>query len=115
MTYVLIHNPACSTSRKGLALLEEQGIAPQLRKYMNVSERLSESELREIAKKLGGVGPREFMRAKDGPAFGLDDNASDDDVFAAMAAHPKLIQRPIGINGARAAVGRPIEQLLEIA
>ncbi|MEO0423046.1 MAG: ArsC/Spx/MgsR family protein [Pseudomonadota bacterium] len=114
MTYVLIHNPACSTSRKGLALLEAQGVAPELRKYMNVSERLSEDELRDIAKKLGGVSPREFMRAKDGPALGIDAQASDNEVFAAMAEHPKLIQRPIGIKGARAAVGRPIEQLLEI-
>ncbi|MEM9385614.1 MAG: ArsC/Spx/MgsR family protein [Pseudomonadota bacterium] len=114
MTYVLIHNPACSTSRKGLALLEEHGVTPTLRKYMNVSERLSEAELRDIARRMGGVSPREFMRVKDGPSFGVDENTSDEALFAAMVEHPKLIQRPIGIHGERAALGRPIAQLLEI-
>ena len=41
MTYTLIHNPGCSTSRKGLALLQENGVEPTLRKYMNKSEQLS--------------------------------------------------------------------------
>ncbi len=114
MTYVLIHNPGCGTCRKGLALLREHGVEPQLRKYMNKSEQLSEDELRDIARKLGDVSPREFMRAKDGPALGIDSDTSDDAVFAAMAEHPKLIQRPIGINGDRAVLGRPNERLLDI-
>ena len=31
-----------------------------------------------------------------------------------MAENPKLIQRPIGINGKKAALGRPNAKLLEI-
>lgn len=112
MTYILIHNPVCSTSRKGLDLLKENGVEPQLRKYMNEGERLSVDELKEIAKKLKVKSPREFLRTKD--AGSLADTGTDEEIFAAMAENPKLIQRPIGINGKKAALGRPIENLLEI-
>lgn len=114
MTYTLIHNPGCSTSRNGLALLEEKGVEVTLRKYMNASEALSIDELRDIASKLGADSPRAFLRVKDAVKFDLADTASDDEVFAAMAANPRLIQRPIGINGEKAALGRPIANLLDI-
>ena len=91
MPYILLHHTGCGTSKKGLALLQEHGIAPQVRKYMNNSERLSESELRDIAKKMGKVSPRAFLRAKDAEKFALPDDAADDAVFAAMAENPRLI------------------------
>lgn len=114
MAYILIHNPGCSTSRNGLALLQENGVEPELRKYMNAGERLSVDELKDIARKLKAKSPREFLRNKDAEAAGLSEIASDEAVYAAMAENPKLIQRPIGINGKKAAMGRPIEKLLEI-
>jgi arsenate reductase len=114
MTYVLLHHTGCSTSRKGLALLEENGVTPEVRKYMNASERLTVDELKDIAKKLGGVSPRAFLREKDAKKFELPETASDSEVFDAMAENPRLIQRPIGIKGDKAALGRPIEQLLDL-
>jgi arsenate reductase len=115
MPYTLIHNPGCGSSKKGLALLQENGIEPIVRKYMNKTDILSEDELRDIAKKMGKVSPREFLRSKDAEKAELDDSASDDEVFAAMAENPRLIQRPIGINGRKAVLGRPNDRLLEIA
>lgn len=115
MSYTLFHHAGCSTSRKGLALLQENGIEPDVRKYMNVSEAVTVEELREIARKMGGVSPRAFLRAKDAVKFDLPDTASDDEVYAAMVENPRLIQRPIGIKGKKAVLGRPIEKLLEIA
>ena len=114
MTYTLIHHTGCGSSKKGLALLQENGVEPEIRKYMNAGTRLSEDELRDIAKKMGGVSPREFIRPKDAEKAGLAESASDDEVFAAMAADPKLIQRPIGIKGDKAVLGRPNAKLLEI-
>ena len=114
MTYILIHHTGCGSSKKGLALLQEKGVEPEIRKYMNAGDRLSEDELRDIAKKMGGVSPREFLREKDAEKAGLAADASDDDVFRAMAADPKIIQRPIGINGEKAVLGRPNDRLLEI-
>lgn len=114
MTYILIHHTGCGSSKKGLALLQESGIEPEIRKYMNASERLSVDELKDIAKKLGAASPRAFLRDKDAKKFELPETASDAEVYAAMADNPRLIQRPIGIHGDKAALGRPNEKLLEI-
>ncbi|WP_291200563.1 ArsC/Spx/MgsR family protein [Hyphomonas sp.] len=114
MTYVLIHNPGCGSSKKGLELLEARGVKVEVRKYMSLAERLSIEELKDIAKKMGAKSPREFLRAKDAEAAGLSEGASDQEVYSAMAENPKLIQRPIGINGEKSVLGRPNEKLLEI-
>ncbi|MEM9937349.1 MAG: ArsC/Spx/MgsR family protein [Pseudomonadota bacterium] len=114
MTYTLIYNPGCGTCRKGLALLQENGVEPELRKYMNVSERLSIEELKDIASKIEGGSPRAFLREKEARLTGLSETASDEEVFAAMAENPKLIQRPIGIKGDKAVLGRPNERLLDL-
>lgn len=114
MTYILLTNPACSTCRNGLALLQEKGIEPTLRKYMNATEQLSEEELRVIAKKLGNARPHDFSRPKNISAEGLDPEMSDDELFTAMANNPKFIQRPILIKGDEARLGRPIEKMLEL-
>ena len=98
----------------GLALLDEKGVSYEVRKYMNAGDALSEDELRDIAKKMGVDSPRAFLRDKDAKKFELPETASDDEVFAAMIDNPRLIQRPIGINGDKAALGRPIEKLLDI-
>ena len=81
---------------------------------MAAAERLSADELKDIAKKMGGVSPRVFLREADAKAAGLAESASDTDVFAAMAENPKLIQRPIGVNGGKAVLGRPNSKLLDI-
>jgi len=114
MSYILIHNTSCGTSRKGLALLQENGIEPELRKYMNASARLSVDELKEIARKMGGVSPRAFLRANNAEKYGIADDLGDKELFEAMATEPNLIQRPIGINGEKAVLGRPNDQLLTI-
>ena|SRR3990167_1652036 len=115
MTYILIHNPNCSTSRNGLELLKAHGVEPTLRKYMSEEERFTAAELKALAKKLKAKSPREFLRAKDAAEAGLSAMADDEAVYAAMVANPRLIQRPIGINGRKAVIGRPVERLLEIA
>ena len=114
MTYVLLHNPGCGSSKKGLALLQDNGVEPVVRKYATESGKLSLEEIKVLARKMGDDGPRVFIRQKEAVKIGLPETASDEEVFAAMANHPKLIQRPIGINGDKAVLGRPNERLLDI-
>lgn len=114
MTYVLLHNPGCGSSKKGLALLRENGVEPDIRKYATEAGKLTLEEIRQLARKMGNASPRIFMREKEAVKIGLSETASDEDVFVAMAEHPKLIQRPIGIKGDRAVLGRPNERLLDI-
>ncbi|MBR9833764.1 MAG: arsenate reductase [Alphaproteobacteria bacterium] len=112
MTYTLIYYGSCSNCRNGLALLREAGVEPVLREYMK--DQLSVDELKDIAAKMGNVSPRAFLRDKTAREAGLSETASDEDVFAAMADNPKLIQRPIGIKGDKAVLGRPNDALLTL-
>lgn len=114
MAYIILHHTGCGTSRKGLALLQENGIEPEVRKYMNKSEQLSVEELKDIARKMGVSSPREFLREKNAKERGLPADIDGDELYAAMAEDPYIIQRPIGINGNKAVLGRPFEKLLEI-
>jgi arsenate reductase len=94
-------------------LLEEKGIPYRFRDY--VKDPLSEAEIRDVLKLLG-LRPRDVLRTKD-PAFqelGLTGDEPDAKLIAAMAKHPTLLQRPIGVEGGRAVVGRPPERLLEL-
>ena len=94
-------------------MLEEKGIEYRYRDY--VKNPLTETEIRDVLTRLG-LRPRDVLRAKD-PAFkelGLTGDEADAQLIAAMARHPTLLQRPIGLAGDRAVVGRPPERLLEL-
>lgn len=114
MAYIYIHHTGCGTSRKGLALLQEHGVDPEIRKYMTKGQQLSVEELKDIAKKMGAKSPREFLREKNAKQLGLPDDIDGEALYQAMANDPSIIQRPIGIKGKKAVLGRPPEKLLEI-
>lgn len=114
MTVTIYHNPRCSKSRATLALLEEQGIAPKVVMYLEMPP--SAAELGVILKALGKE-PRELMRKGEEPymALGLDDESlTRETLIKAMVENPILIERPIVVNGNKAAIGRPPESVLEI-
>ena len=114
MPVTILHNPRCSKSRQTLGLLEDRGITPTVVNYLETPP--DEAELRRILALLG-IPPRRLLRTGEQTCsdLGLTDPAvSDDQLIAAMVAHPILIERPIVINGDRAALGRPPESVLEI-
>lgn len=108
------HNPRCSKSRQGLALLEEKGAELKLRKYL--ADAPSLEQLTAVWAALGKPPVAGMMRTSEARFKELGLSKSDDDttLLAAMAQNPILIERPIAINGARAAIGRPPENLLDI-
>ncbi|MBL3561363.1 arsenate reductase (glutaredoxin) [Rhodovulum sulfidophilum] len=114
MTAIAIwHNPRCSKSRAALALLQERGVEPQVRRYLEVPP--NEKELREVLDMLGG--PAIGMMRTGEPLFAeleLTKDAPDEVLIAAMAAHPKLIERPLAMADGRAVLGRPPERVLEL-
>ena len=107
------HNPRCSKSRQALKLLEEQGAAPEVVKYLDTPP--NKEEIKKILKMLG-ISARELMRTKEAiyKELGLKDVNDEEKLIEAMAAHPKLIERPIVIKGDKAVVGRPPEKVFEI-
>lgn len=114
MTVRIYHNPRCSKSRQTLALLQDKGIAPEVIEYLKTPP--SAAELDSMLTALG-LEPRAAMRRKEAPykALALDDPALDRAaLIAAMVENPILIERPIVVNGTKAAMGRPPEAVLEI-
>ena len=110
----LYHNPRCSKSRETLMLLETHGISPHIIDYLETPP--DSATLRQLLKLLA-FEPRALMRTGEPQylALGLDDTAlSDDELIAALAAHPQLLQRPIVVRGERAIIGRPPARVLEL-
>ena len=113
MDLTIWHNPRCSKSRQTLALLEEKGLSPVVRLYLEDAP--SVAEITETLQKLGKT-PRDLMRTgeadyKEQGLANVDDEVA---LVAAMHATPKLIERPVVFKGNKAAVGRPPESVLEI-
>ena len=108
------HNPRCSKSRAGLALLRERGAEVTVRLYL--VDAPDADDLAAARAALGDPPAIEMMRAGDKLFRELRLSRSDDDatLMAAMVAHPALIERPLAISGARAVIGRPTERLLEL-
>lgn len=110
----LYHNPRCSKSRAALALLHARGVEADVIEYLRQPP--SPAELRVLLASLG-LSPRELLRTGEAEytALGLDAaGVGDDAIIEAMAAHPRLIERPVFVCGQRAIVGRPPERVLEL-
>lgn len=114
MAVTIYHNPRCSKSRQTLQLLHDNNIEPVIIEYLRTPP--SQSELTAILKALN-MTPRDLLRTKE-PEYhqcGLDDpTLTDDQIIQCMLEHPRLMERPIVVNGARAALGRPPENILEV-
>lgn len=110
----IYHNPACGTSRHVLETIRAAGIEPKIVEYLKTPP--SRAELEKILAR-AGLKVRDILRKKAPPyaEMGLDDPAlSDDAIFAAIAAHPVLIERPIVVSPKGARLCRPKEKALEI-
>ena len=107
------HNPRCSKSRNAVALLEENGVEAEIVKYLETPP--SREEIVEVLKMLG-ISARELMRTKEDiyKELGLKDVTDEDALIDAMVENPKLIERPVVIKDGKAAIGRPIENIIEL-
>lgn len=116
MSLRIYHNPRCSKSRNTLAIIQDAGIEPTIVRYLD--EAPSAAEILDLAQKLGGAvadllrrGEAEFKNASDLP------DLNDDEALAAwVAAHPKVLERPIVVDTAsgKAIMGRPPENVNQL-
>lgn len=110
----IFHNPRCSKSRAAVELLESRGIKFDVVLYLQAPP--SEKELGRIVQMLG-IDPEQLVRKGEQlfKELGLgDQELSDKEWIATLSANPKLIERPIVLHGGSAAIGRPIENIVEI-
>jgi arsenate reductase len=112
MTVTIYHNPNCSNSRKALEIIREHGIEPAIVEYLKTP--LTPQKLRHLIRDMH-VPVRAVMRTNE-PAYAemkLDD-ADDDTLLAAIAAHPILLNRPIVRTPKGVKLCRPGETVTEI-
>ena len=112
MPITIYHNPRCSKSRTTLKLIQDAGFEPEIIEYMKTPP--TPETLKALLKKLG-MTAGELVRRNE-TAFkeaGLEE-ADDDALVQAMSREPRLIQRPIVVQGQQARLGRPPEAALEI-
>jgi len=110
---IIYHNPRCSKSRNAVALLEEQGVEAEVVKYLETPP--SREELKAILDILG-LSAKGLMRSKETlyKELGINEINDEDMLIGLMVANPKLIERPIVIKDGKAAIGRPIENIVAL-
>ena len=114
MAVTIYHNPRCSKSRQTLQLLRDRGIEPEIVEYLKTPPTADEIEAALLTL---GMEPRALMRTKEvayREAGMADEALSRRQLIELMVDNPIVIERPIVVNGARAALGRPPESVLSI-
>jgi arsenate reductase len=111
MSDVIVYEKrACTTCRKVADLLRSRGI-----EYDDVQyhvEGISAQRIRELLA-MAGISAAEALRMREDGAAELAD-VPEDEIVAAMARRPELLQRPIVVRGDRAVLARPPEKVLEL-
>jgi len=109
---VIYHNPRCSTSRKTLDLLRDNGVEPEVVQYLKTPP--TRAELVKMIR-AAGIDVRTAVRKREAlyTELGLAD-ASDDELLDAMAEHPILIERPFVVTPKGTRLARPIDAVREI-
>lgn len=109
----IYHNPRCSKSRQGLAILNDANIEFEIIQYLKTPP--SEKEIKDILSKLN-MKPIALVRKNE--AIWKENykgkELSDEEIIKAMAENPKLIERPIVIHNDKAVLGRPPENISTI-
>jgi arsenate reductase len=109
---IIYHNPKCSTSRKTLQLLRDNGIEPEVVEYLKTPP--TRGQLADMISD-AGIAVRAAVRKKETPYAELNlADASDDELLEAMAAHPILIERPFVVTPKGTRLARPIDTVREI-
>ena len=112
MQITLYHNPRCSKSRTALSILEEHQVQIDTIDYMKSPP--DAETLRAILAKLGGPA-KQLLRQNEKEYKELRlAHAGDEEIVAAIAANPNLLQRPIIVSTAQAVIGRPPEKVLTV-
>ena len=110
----IYHNPRCSKSRASLEMLEAKGINPTIIKYLETPP--SKQELNDILNKLG-LQAEQIVRKGEAlfTELGLQGKSfTHNEWIELLVANPQLIERPIVVSGNKAAIGRPIERVIDI-
>lgn len=109
----IYHNPRCRKSRETLALIQQAGKSVEIVEYLK--DMPGKDELKSVLDLLG-LQPSDILRK--GEAIFKEQfkgkTLTEDQWLDAMIAHPKLMERPIVVEGKKAVLGRPPENVKEL-
>ncbi len=111
MSVIIYHNPKCSKSRRTLALLEENGVSPEIVPYLETPP--GPAEFKRLLGLLGKTAA-DILRPKEAREAGLSRDMSEAELIQGMIANPRVIERPIVVKGDAAVLGRPPENVLSL-
>lgn len=109
----IFHNPRCRKSRETLEIIRQAGHEPEIIEYLQTPP--SASELKDLLRRMD-KRPEEIIR-KGEDIFKLNykgKSLTDDEWIDVLVENPKLIERPIVVNGDKVALGRPPENVKNI-
>ena len=113
-TIIIYHNPRWGKSRSSVGILDSKKVKYEAIRYLDTP--LSISELKNLSKKLN-LKPKDFIRKGEQDFIDLklkEQLDNDEALFEAISKFPKLMERPIVVNGKKATIGRPPEKILKI-
>lgn len=111
---VIHHHPDCGTSRNVLNIIRASGCQPVVIDYL--AEGWTRAQLLALLA-AADLTPRQALRATKSPAASLgllSDDATDDQILAAMLDHPVLVDRPIVASPKGVRLCRPSETVLPL-
>ena len=114
MDVVIYHNPKCATSRNVLGLIRNAGVEPHVVDYQKCPP--TTALLKQLIAR-AGLGVRQILRRKGTPydELGLDDSRlNDEQLFAAIAQHPMLLERPLVVTPSGVRLCRPSETVIDL-
>ena len=113
MSITIYHNPRWGKSRGSVRILEEKKLDYRTVEYLK--EPLTSDDLKKILKILD-LSPVDIIRTseQDYRDNNIEHIKSDEELIDAILRYPKILQRPIILNGDRGVIGRPPENILSI-
>lgn len=114
MSVTIYHNPRCSKSRQTLEIIRNKGIEPEIVEYLETPP--SANKMKQLLTMLD-MEPEQIMRKGEAiyKELGLKEaGLNKAELIKTLVDNPKLIERPIVVNGDKAALGRPPENVLDI-
>ena len=111
---VIHHNPDCGTSRNVLNIIRASGSQPVVIDYL--TEGWTRAQLLALLA-AADLTPRQALRVTKSPAASLgllSEDATDDQILAAMLDHPVLVDRPIVASPKGVRLCQPSETVLPL-
>lgn len=106
----ILHNPRCQKSRQALELLNQHGLNPTIRLYLQ--DPLNKDEIAALLKK-GNFKIEDIIRKKESIFQELSERSpQNSDWIEHIAEHPVLLERPIIITDYEAILARDEEKLV---